>query len=188
MTFLVGVAFVAVGSLAMGGDLGSGEPTDLYDAAVSGDLAAVKRIVNAHPEAVNVTDEHGFTALHGLAEEEHPEIALYLLDHGANVNASNDDGVTPLHLAGWPEMARLFLRRGARLEATTRTGETPLLMLAAEPEREDVLGVLLEAGARVNARGADGRTALDIAIARKEPGKVALLRRHGGKTARELDR
>jgi ankyrin repeat protein len=160
--------------------------TGIYDAAVFGDMEVVKEIVSQHPEAVNERDEHGFTPLHGLAEEEHVDIAEFLVTHEADVNAANDEGITPLHLAGWPEMATLLLRNGAKLEAQSNLGATPLLVLAAEPEREDVIAVLLEAGASVNAIQNNGRTALDIAISRLEDDKVALLRRYGGKTAAEL--
>jgi uncharacterized protein len=59
-----------------------------------------------------------------------------------------------------------------------------LLVVAAEAEREDVMAVLLAAGADVNAMGDDGFTALDIALAREEDAKAALLRRHGAKSGR----
>ena len=160
--------------------------TSIYDAAVSGDLEAVKTIVASNPDAVSEADEYGFTALHGLAEEEHPAIAEFLIERGANVSAANDEGITPLHLAAWPEMAVLLLRHGAEVEARAKDGSTPLLVLSAEPEREDVMAVLLEAGASVNATGDDGQTALDIALLRGEREKAAFLRQRGGKTSSEL--
>jgi ankyrin repeat protein len=78
-------------------------------------------------------------------------------------------------------MAELFLRNGANIEARSKTGETPLLVLAGEPEREDVMVVLLEAGADVNATGLAGHTPLDIAIDRQEDDKADLLRHFGAK-------
>ena len=160
--------------------------TGIYDAAVYGNRAEVERIIGKHPEAVNEADEYGYTPLHGLAEEEHLEIAQYLIDRGARINAATVDGITPLHLAASPEMASLFLRNGADLEARSREGDTPLLILAGEPDREPAIEVLLEAGANVNATGRDGETALDVALARDEEEKAALLQQYGGKTARSL--
>jgi ankyrin repeat protein len=94
---------------------------------VCGDREQGERILADHPEAVNETDEYGFTALH-----------------------------------------------------------TPLLVLAAEPEREDAMAVLLEAGANVNATPLEGYTALDIAIDRGEHGKADLLRRYGAKRGQSV--
>src|SRR5262245_11305393 len=96
--------------------------TNIYNASISGDFDEVRAIVAAHPEAVTEIDEYGFTALHGLAGEELVEIAQFLIDRGANVNAANDQGITPLHLATVPEMARLLIENGANLEARAESG------------------------------------------------------------------
>jgi hypothetical protein len=159
-------------------------PSGIYDAAVFGKREEVERIVAAHPEAVNESDEHGFTPLHGLAGEEYLAIAQYLVDHGADVNARNDEGLTPLHLATSPLMAHFLVANGADLEARSRAGETPLIVQAAEAGAEDVMAVLLKAGADANATGRDRVTALDIALAGYEDAKVQLLYRYGGTTAR----
>ena len=39
------------------------------------------------------------TPLHLAAQRGYPDMAEVLLDHGADVNAANDDGDTPLHLS-----------------------------------------------------------------------------------------
>jgi ankyrin repeat protein len=84
------------------------------------------------------------------------------------------------------EMASLFLRKDADLEARSREGDTPLLILAGEPDREPAIEAVLDAGANVNATGREGETALDVALARDEEEKAALLQRYGGKTTRSL--
>jgi FOG: Ankyrin repeat len=152
--------------------------TSIYDAAVGGEFEAVQKIVSQNPQAVNERDEYGFTALHGLAEEEHYDIVQFLIGHGADVNARNEDGITPLHLAAWPEMAELLIASGADLEARNNQGYTPLMVIAAEAEREDVMEVLLEAGADVNAKNNQGESAYDIAESREETDKLKLLKRY----------
>jgi ankyrin repeat protein len=48
---------------------------------------------------VNAANRNGQTALHGAAYFEMNELAQFLLDHGANVNARNVSGETPLTIA-----------------------------------------------------------------------------------------
>ncbi|KAL2149719.1 hypothetical protein VTH82DRAFT_8371 [Thermothelomyces myriococcoides] len=74
-----------------------------------------------------------------------------------------------------------LMRAGARLEARNRRGETPLL-LAARLGRKVALATLLEGGANVHARDADGRGILEVldaevcgARARAEVGLYARL-------------
>ncbi|KAL2160802.1 hypothetical protein VTH06DRAFT_999 [Thermothelomyces fergusii] len=74
-----------------------------------------------------------------------------------------------------------LVRAGARLEARNRRGETPLL-LAARLGRKVALATLLEGGANVHARDADGRGLLEVldaevcgARARAEVGLYARL-------------
>lgn len=51
------------------------------------------------------------------------------LDQGANVNAKNIDGWTPLHSVTWyddTELAALLIERGADVKAKDIDGKTPL--------------------------------------------------------------
>jgi len=56
-------------------------------------------------------------------------VAALCLDLGADVNAANETGLTPLHAAaavGASGVVRFLVERGARLDAKTRQGRTPL--------------------------------------------------------------
>ncbi len=154
---------------------------EFYTAASSGDMTAVARMVKADPGIVSAKGKWGFTALHGVAGEELVEMAEYLLDCGADPNAGNDEGMTPLHLAAWPEMVKLLVRRGARLNERAKNGYTPLMAWAAEEEGYDVMETLLSLGADPSVKAGDGDTALDIATSREEEEKQALLKKHGAR-------
>ena len=118
---------------------------------------------------------------------------------GADVNAGDDDGWTPLHeaaLNGHKGIAELLIEKGANLNAKDRgrvpaedTGKTPL-HLAAKKGHNEVAELLIAEGADVNAKSesgiSKGETPLDTAISRKHPETVVLLRKHGGKTGEEL--
>lgn len=151
------------------------------DAVTYGPINEVKRMLKEDPSLVHWRDEYEFTALHGAAGEEDVEIIRFLVDNGADVDAQNEDGISPLHICLYPEIARELIACGANIELQDKWGRTPLMTLSSELEREDVIQVLLEAGANVNTKDKDGITALLTAIARGENVKVNLLRKFGAK-------
>lgn len=172
---------VALPSLGQTGKAPAERSASLYDAAVFNDRATVEQYVARDPASVNRGDRWGFTPLHGVAGEEHITMARLLIARGANVNAANHQGTTPLHLAAYPEMAKLLVEAGAAIEARDHTGNTPLHSATEHPEMEDVMAQLLKMGANANAANKAGQRPLDMALARREPSKAALLRRHGGR-------
>ncbi|MGL4463239.1 MAG: ankyrin repeat domain-containing protein [Planctomycetia bacterium] len=153
---------------------------EIHEAAIFGDYDRVRAILAADPKAIHARDKYGFTALHGVAGEDHPEMIRLLADAGADVNAGDDRGHTPLHLAANPEAVEALVEVGADVNARSRDGGTPLHLAAGEADRADVMAALLEAGADAKAVDARGETALDVALARGDDDKIALLRRRGG--------
>jgi ankyrin repeat protein len=103
-----------------------------------------------------------------------------LLAHGAEVNAKNSSGMTPLHLAagnGHKDVAELLLAHGAEVNAKNSSGMTPL-HLAAGNGHKDVAELLLAHGAEVNAKDNFGNTPLHCATI-PETGVMQLLLAHG---------
>ena len=70
----------------------------LHDAAESGDLAEVQRLVDGGAN-IEATDERGRTPLHWAAVKGHEEMARLLVASKANIEATNNRGDTPLHCA-----------------------------------------------------------------------------------------
>ena len=88
-----------------------------------------------------------------------------MLKLGADVNASDEQGKTPLHdacLKGHSETVRLLLDHGANIGARDKSGATPLhdAALGGEPA---TIKLLLDRKADALARDDDGQTALDYA-------------------------
>ena len=155
-----------------------------YDAATMGDRDAVEAMLTKHPRLVRASDENGFTALHGLAGQDEPELAELLIDRGADVSAKNDMGMTPLHCASYGNIVEVLVRRGADVNARARNGWTPLHVQSQEGEDTgalEVMEALLEAGANPNLTDEKGNTPMAFAQQREEPEKVKLLRAHGAR-------
>lgn len=143
-----------------------------------GTLAEIEAAIEQHPELVRATDGAGFTALHTLMTEARADVATLLLRSGADVDAANDSGHTPLHLVQDRRVLRVLLHHGATLEARGSGGDTPLIAHAGEgPDTGSlaILAALLEAGADPEARDASGNRAVDYARQRGEPDKVRVL-------------
>jgi hypothetical protein len=69
--------------------------------AGNGEVEALRDWIRRHPEVVHLRDRtHQWTALHEAARGGHVEVADLLLESGADVNARNRYGGTPLFEAG----------------------------------------------------------------------------------------
>jgi len=143
------------------------EPT-FHDACAIGLDDEIADTLAETPEIVNTFSVDGFTPL-ALAAAFGGITTLYLLmDKGADVELRTRNArlqVTPLHAAVFGSRARYvegLLRRGADVNATQPGGFTALHG-AAQNGAEDVIAILLAAGADRRMRTDDGRTAADVA-------------------------
>lgn len=161
-----------------------GAEPDLFEAAAVGAFDAVRTHVEAQPERVNAYAHDGFTPL-GLASFfGHGDIAAWLLDRGADVNAASRNAmrVAPLHSAAAHRhiaIARLLIAHGADVNARQHGGWTPL-HAAAHNGQLALAELLLAHGADAGAANDAGATALTLAEAGGHAETAALLRRHAG--------
>lgn len=122
---------------------------------------------------VNCRDNYGYTPLHISAlykksiylnyfnkNEElsnkikyHNGIVELLISNGANVNSTNDNGDSPLHLAsshpGYIEVINILIKHGADINAINISGINPLYYAFLSGQNEIAL-VLIKSGAKLD--------------------------------------
>ena len=113
-------------------------------------------------EDIDIFEENGRTPLHSAAGNGNAELVRRLLVNGANPNAKNKDGGTPLHdaarLGANADTISALLEAGADIDARDNFGNTPL-HAAAIIGRAIAARTLLGAGATPNLPNAHGQTA-----------------------------
>jgi ankyrin repeat protein len=177
---LLGGVFGAVAA-SLGAAGAARAASELADAAMNGDAAAVQKLLEKHVDA-NAAQADGATALQWAVYRGDLATATALVKAGASVTQANRDGATPLSLAcqaGSPDLVRLLLDAGADANETLPNGETALMM-AARTGNPQTLLLLIERGANVNAaENLRGTTPLIWAAAYEHPAAVNVLLEHG---------
>jgi uncharacterized protein len=139
------------------------ELSPIIEAAVSGDTEAARKLQDdgqLQPAELN-------GALFSAVEHMRPEVVRLLLSHGADVNAKDEFGVTPLHLALDIEVEHSkYLYDVEGIDSQPATG---------------ISQILLEHGADINARTVRGETPLDWATESNHEAGLMMLQEHASR-------
>jgi truncated hemoglobin YjbI len=128
---------------------------------------------------VRLQGARGQTLLHDAAMAGEAELAAALIRFGADPDAKEAEGHTPLYRASTREVARVLLAAGATVDvASGPTGGTALHQ-ASRRGCASVAQALLDHGAAIDARDAKGQTPLRRAVNCRQLQIVRLLVRHG---------
>ena len=141
-------------------------------------LELMRYLVGLPEVDVNHADENGMTALHWAAKRYYPDVVQVLIDGGADIEARNNLGRSPLLVAcenGDVAKVKMLVEAGAGVRATDIAGNT-CLILAAHFGHTEIMRYLIglpEVDVHHAANG--GETALHVAS-----------RRHGHRVAQIL--
>ncbi|MEN6426656.1 MAG: ankyrin repeat domain-containing protein, partial [Phycisphaerales bacterium] len=159
--------------------------TPLYRALRAGNAETARALMAAGAETVVVKNEPGQRMLHDALLRGCPDLALALLENGADVEEQDEQNETVLHMAtrlDHLELTRALFAHHADVNARNEGGATPL-HLAVRGGRVDLISLLLMNGADVTARDNNGDTPLHSAALHGHEDVVALLLSHGADAA-----
>ena len=137
----------------------------LLRACLNGEKERVYQLLSAgaNPKVENAKKR---TALHYTMVKGDVQCVLWLVASGARLNAKDDQGCIPLHVAAWygrddlvPHLAQIMLSQNVFIDERDYLGDTPLLLACIRGHRA-VVEQLLHAGANPNTRSSDGNTPL----------------------------
>jgi ankyrin repeat protein len=161
----------------------------LYYAALFGFRDLVERLVVAHPGHVNSRGDYLGAPLNAAIYNGHVNIALFLLERGADVESRGWRGQTALYMSsspGYTEVVQSLIDRGA--DPNTECDDwndnyqvvkwTPL-HVALRKGRMEIARVLLEHGADVNYQDKFGKSSLHLASRHRSNDLARLLLDHG---------
>ena len=148
-----------------GANPNSSQNSPMFRLKESNDPARLYTVLRKYNARINITDEDGWTPLHRLCRgwtPVDPELVRAMVRDGADVNARDKKGETPLHLVTDRALAQALIDAGADITARERFSYTPL-HIACMDDKEEIIECLIHAKADVNALGDDGVTPLHLA-------------------------
>jgi ankyrin repeat protein len=140
----------------------------ILEAAATGKINNVIRLLARDPELVNTYSVDGFQPLGLACYFGHFETAEYLVKAGAPINSVSRNvlRVAPIQSAaagGHLKIVKMLLDHGADPNITEQGGFTPL-HAAAENGDVEMIRLLLFGGADLTLKSDNGKTAMDVAM------------------------
>lgn len=159
----------------------TGNKTPLHDAASYAEDSLVHLLLTNAAD-INAADTSGRTPLANAVARGRQALAFCMIDqHGADIHAVDNDGMSILYLAvagNCPQLAKRLLKSGFDPNRTNKIGTTPLHM-AVSTKKTATVEMLLSAGAKTDIRNCFGHTALFWTISCNWPEGLDLLIKAG---------
>ena len=144
-----------------------------------GDMVAVKKIVKDNPKLLNHQQVVGTLPLATIVKNNYPEQMKWMLNQGANINATDSDGYSLLFFAlefQNTSMLEFLLSNGANPNCPNHESITPLIAAIANG-RTKAAELLIKYGADLTWTD-EGDTALTIAVSEGQLSVVSCILEH----------
>jgi ankyrin repeat protein len=168
---------------------------DIFDAVERGNLGDIRALILDGAPA-DARQNNGTSLLHQALEMNHFNVVPLLIKEGADVNAVDHRGITPIHLAagkgntalhkaarqGNHDLLILLIEHNADVNVSTQGLHVTPLHKAVRYGHEKIVRVLLNSGANVNAYSNLYGTPLHWAAEKGHRGIVEALLEYGAST------
>ena len=166
--FMFGVIFFSCQKLPHCFDCSPISWFPIHTAAKNGDVEEIRRLLkqgaDIHSRAIGASTP-GLTALHIATIHDHPEAVSFLISKGAEVNARDTYGRTPLYEAKSVEVAKILLKNDADVHTEDYINNfTPLHNVKSV----EIATVLLENDSELNTKSDGDWTPLHVKILEKQ--------------------
>ncbi|KAK7422689.1 hypothetical protein QQX98_001477 [Neonectria punicea] len=157
----------------------------LIHAVRTGSLTTIRSLLETKPSPadINLRDpKEGKSPLRWAFFYKQGAIIRLLIEYGADVNETNNDGWKPLTEAvaiNDQELVWLLLKKGARPDELDNNNDWPALLYAIKSRNKDIAWLLITNGANVNRRNDSAPSPIDLAMANDDFSIAWLLCEHG---------
>ncbi len=155
------------------------KPEIVFSAVMQGNERCMERLMRLDPSVIDFRDTSESTLLHKAVYHQRYGAARVLLAAGANVNATNDVGETPLFFANESSMVDFLVDAGADIHVQNNYDDTAAHSAAAYRDAA-TLKKLINSGANINVKGGDQETVFHRAVRKGCIDAVYFMIRAGG--------
>jgi ankyrin repeat protein len=166
------------------------ELLDIFGAAAAGELERVKELLATGATVNDVEPRSKDSPLLAALKNDKIDVAVFLLDSGADPLHQDRNNVTPLHWAanwGRIDLGERLLAAGADVDAPTRHGECPIHYATLRGQHQFVK-FLIAHGANVNPVAVNEVRPIDLALRLGNPYLATVLVDAGANLTENSDR
>jgi uncharacterized protein len=116
---------------------------NIWIAASDNNIDTVKEYISSGKCTANDKDPNGYTPIHAAASYGHLELLDYLMSQGGNINITDEEGDTPLHVVEDASVAKVIVEQyNGNVRIQNNDGQTALERLEEEDEFPEAIEYL----------------------------------------------